>query len=152
VVTALKNLDPRYVDIVRGVNFGGTSEHRNATPKVPGPHNRRAEMYARTLQWLELAEGVSLPDDGALQADLCAPKQKPRIDGFFQLESKQEMRRRRIRSPDLADAIVLTFAFNEFLTGWESPSKPSNFGNVDEPQQQRVSVAARSGGSYGWMG
>src|SRR5690606_30018911 len=84
IITTLKNLGPHYADVVRGVNFGGTSEHRLARPKVPGPWNRRAEMYARGKEWLELPEGVSLPDEGSLQADICAPKQKARLDNFFQ--------------------------------------------------------------------
>lgn len=140
VVTSLKNLGAKYVEIVRGVNFGGTSEHRNARPKVPGPYNRRAEMWKRLLEWLELPEGASLPDDGALQADITAPKQQPRLDNFFMLESKIDMKKRGIRSPDLADAVCLTFAFMEFFERYYQPDADLAFGNVDDRAQSRVII------------
>jgi hypothetical protein len=156
IVTSLKNVSPEFTAIVRGVNFGGTSEHRNARPKVPGPFNRRAEMWRRVKDWLELPEGVSIPDDGALQADLCAPKEKPRLDGFFMLESKDEMKKRGVRSPDLADAIALTFAFNEYFQDWNQPTKPVAFGNIDAPGQRAVyqepTRPQAAHGSNSWMG
>lgn len=157
MVTSIKNLDPHYADIVRGVNFGGTSEWRMARPKVPGPYNRRAEMWKRGKQWLELTEGVSLPDDGPLQADICAPKEKPRLDNFFQLESKEEMKNRGVRSPDLADAWVLTFAFNETFEHWHEPAKPTQFGNIDASQRAAVQQLpirsmATAPSRNGWMG
>lgn len=157
VVTALKNLGPKYANIVRGVNFGGTSEHRLARPKVPGPYNRRAEMYQRGRDWLEMAEGVALPDSDALQADICAPKQKPRLDNFFQLESKEEMKNRGVRSPDLADAWALTFAFKEFFETWFEPKGAPGWANVDDPRHREVQEQANqfvepAGGSNSWMG
>lgn len=157
IVTSLKNLKPEYLDIVRGVNFGGTSEHRFATPKIPGPYNRRAEMYKRMLQWLELAEGPILPDDGALQSDITAPKEVPRLDGFFQLESKVDMKKRGVRSPDLADAFALTFAFMEFFSSWAEAPKTGAFGQVDEQVLQVLSQPGQGNfqppplGRNGWM-
>lgn len=135
IVSSLKQLGPGYAAVVRGVNFGGTSEWRMATPKIPGPYNRRAEMYQRAKLWFESPEGVAIPDDGPLQADLTAPKEQPRLDNFFQLESKQDMRKRGIRSPDLADAVVLTFAFKEFFKDYHQPKTPVNYGDVDVATQ-----------------
>jgi hypothetical protein len=157
VVTSLKNIGPQYGQVVRGVNFGGTSEWRLARPKVPGPFNRRAEMWQRMKEWLELAEGVSLPDDGALQADITAPKQKPRLDNFTQLESKVEMRARGIRSPDLADAVALTFAFREYFTAWHEPAAAVSYGDIDAQLPQLPDDIADSeygdiGGQHSWMG
>jgi len=138
VISSLRSLGPQYVEIVRGVNFGGTSEWRHARPKMPGPYNRRAEMWMRMRDWLQLPEGVSIPDESALQSDLCAPKQKPRVDGFFLLESKEEMKKRGVRSPDLADALALTFAFNEYLQNYHQPVKIPFYGNVDDPNALRA--------------
>jgi hypothetical protein len=45
IVSALRNLNKRYADIVKGIDFGGTSRMKQATPKRAGPWNRRAEMY-----------------------------------------------------------------------------------------------------------
>lgn len=156
IVTSLKNKSPAYANIVRGVNFGGTSEWRLARPKVPGPYNRRAEMYKRFLEWLELPEGVSLPDESALQSDICAPKQVPRIDNFFQLESKVDMKKRGIRSGDLADAVVLTFAFNEFITQYHQPGDNRQYGDIDRPGPRVVEEDApfnteEGGGANSWM-
>lgn len=150
IVTSLKNIGPKYALVVRGVNFGAPSEWRNARPKVPGPFNRRAEMYMRGREWLEMVEGVSLPDDGALQADICAPKQKPRLDNFFQLESKDEMKKRGLRSNDLSDAWVLTFAFNEYLQEFHQPANISAYGNVDT-QRDSVTYVEHDLGAHGWM-
>jgi hypothetical protein len=158
IVTSLKNLGPHYAAIVRAVNFGGTSEWRNAKPKTPGPWNRRAEMYQRGKEWLELPEGTSIPDDGALQSDICAAKQKPRLDGFWLLESKEEMKKRGVRSPDLSDSWALTFAFNEYLQHYHQPAKVVGYGNVDANEhQQHFDSAYDDGygggdGMYGWMG
>lgn len=153
IVSSLKQLGPAYAAIVRGVNFGGTSEWRMATPKIPGPYNRRAEMYQRARAWFESVEGVAVPDDGPLQADLTAPKEQPRLDNFFQLESKQEMRKRGIRSPDLADAVVLTFAFKEFFKDYHQPKAGANYGNVDFAEQTTVQphYTYEDLGSNGWM-
>lgn len=156
IVTSLKNKSPHYANIVRGVNFGGTSEWRLARPKVPGPYNRRAEMYQRFLQWLELPEGVSIPDESALQSDICAPKQVPRLDNFFQLESKIDMKKRGIRSGDLSDAVVLTFAFNEFINEYYQPGDNTSYGNIDKPQPRQIEQDDQSYtddyGAHGWMG
>lgn len=155
IVTGLKTLGPRYADVVRGVNFGGTSEWRFAKPKVPGPYNRRAEMWMRLRDWLLFPEGASIPDDNALQSDMTAPKNKPRLDNFFLLESKEDMKKRSVRSPDLADSAALTFAFNEHFANWNEPAKVIPFGNVDA---QRPQVAPMSdwlqheAGPNSWMG
>lgn len=157
IVTSLKNLSPTYVEIVRGVNFGGTSEWRMAMPKIPGPYNRRAEMWKRGKQWLEAPEMALLPDDEALQTDISAPKETPRLDNFTALESKVDMKKRGVRSPDLADAWALTFAFNESFEHWHEPKKDGVFGQIDTPVASSVSTGAiqppsHSLGRHGWMG
>lgn len=154
LVTMLKSHKPEYADIVRGINFGGTSQAKMAKPKVPGPHNRRAEMYQRGKEWLELPEGVSLPDDEHLQADLTGPKQIPRLDNDFLLESKVDMKKRGVRSTDLGDAFVLTFASTEFISNYHEPGRASTYGDLTRSVEKRENVTSY-GGSYGansWMG
>lgn len=116
VITTLKAKGPKYAEIVRGVNFGGTSQAKTAQPKMPGPRNRRAEMWMRMRDWLMAAEPAKLPDMDALQTDLTAPKLEPQLSNDFLLESKEKMKKRGVRSPDLGDAVALTFAFNEYFT------------------------------------
>jgi hypothetical protein len=116
IITSLRSLGPQYCNVVRGVNFGGTSQAKQAQPKMPGPRNRRAEMWARMRDWLLAVEPAKLPDMEPLQTDICAPKLEPQLNNDFLLESKDKMKKRGVRSPDLADAVALTFAFNEYFS------------------------------------
>ena len=75
--------------------------------------NKRAEMWWLMKKWIEDAPCRLPPAVGngaALIADLSAPQSIERSDRKKQLESKQQMAKRQIRSPDLADALALTFA------------------------------------------
>lgn len=106
--------DP-YERTVTLVNFGGKPQTqstilRNGTRR-PGPVDRRAEMWMRSKDWLEQPAGADIPDSDSLQADACAPRYTYQTtDQKLRLESKEQMRARRVRSPDEWDAIVLTFA------------------------------------------
>jgi hypothetical protein len=51
-----------------------------------------------------------IPDCDALQADACGPGYRYDALTRLVLQSKDDMRRRDALSPDLADAVVLTFA------------------------------------------
>lgn len=70
--------------------------------------NKRAEM------WLEMAKfiksGCALPESYELRADLCGPTYKHNAQGRFILESKEDMKKRGLPSPDIGDALALTFA------------------------------------------
>jgi len=152
IVTGLKSIGPKYTEIVRGVNFGGTAEQKLAKPKVPGPANRRAEMWQRLRDWLMLEEGVSIPDDDALQTDMTSPRLKPKLNNDFLLESKDEMRKRHVRSPDLADAVALTFAFSEYITNYAEQSAKPQFGDIDASRHSVITHTDLSGAPTGWMG
>jgi len=69
--------------------------------------NKRAEMWGNMKEWL--AEG-SIPDSDELQADLIGVSYKYDSMTRLQLESKDDMKKRGIKSPDIGDAIALTFA------------------------------------------
>ena len=71
--------------------------------------NLRAELWYKCKAWLE-ARDCALPKDDELLAELVAAKYKFTSSGKIQLESKDAMRKRGLRSPDLADAFCLTFA------------------------------------------
>lgn len=66
--------------------------------------NRAAEMWFEGAKQLERG-GVILPPDDILQGQLVSRKSKPRSDGRLQLESKEEMAKRGVGSPDRADAV-----------------------------------------------
>ena len=88
-------------------------------PVDPGYLNRRAEMWRDMREWLRA--GGAIPNDPRLIEDLIGPEILPRLDGKVALESKVEMRRRGLPSPDRADALALTFAFPVFREELSSP-------------------------------
>lgn len=103
-----------YGDTVRAINFGSSplepppmDEH--GKPKG-GYLNRRAEMWGKSKEWLAEPGGVDVPDSDALQADACAPGYKYDSLTRLVLESKEDIRKRGLRSPDEWDAVALTFA------------------------------------------
>jgi len=76
------------------------------------------------LAWLE-ARDCALPKDDDLLAELVAAKYKFTSSGKMQLESKDSMRKRGLRSPDLADALCLTFASDAITMSGNSRSELS---------------------------
>lgn len=73
--------------------------------------NKRAEIWYRLKEWIE--DGPNrLPNDVALIADLSAPSYKTASNGARLIESKDDMKKRQMRSPDGADAVAMTFAEN----------------------------------------
>lgn len=69
--------------------------------------NCRAMMWGRVKEWLP---GGCLDDDQTLEDDLCGPMKKFRQNGdAILLESKEEMSKRGLHSPDDGDALALTF-------------------------------------------
>jgi hypothetical protein len=74
----------------------------------PGFANRRAEMWSSMKQWLK--DGGAIPPIQELKDDLTGVETVPRMDGKIQLESKKDMKERGLPSPNIADALALTFA------------------------------------------
>lgn len=75
----------------------------------PGCLNKRAEMWKDGRDWLKA--GGSIPPDPGLRDDLTGPETKPRLDGKIQLESKEDMKKRGLQSPNKGDALMLSFAY-----------------------------------------
>lgn len=68
--------------------------------------NKRAEGYWLLLKQLENEE-IILPNDPKLKAQLCDIRYKYTSKGQLQLESKEEMKSRGAKSPDLADCLMM---------------------------------------------
>jgi hypothetical protein len=94
---------------VTEVNFGGTALNHNHY------ENRRSEMWDGMKQWLEA--GGCIPNDYILKTDLVTPSYSLNKRDKFQLESKDDIKKRLGRSPDLADALALTFAMPVAASG-----------------------------------
>lgn len=133
IISSLKNIKPEYAGIVRGVDFGGKSKAKTVNPGRAGPFNKRAEIWQSMRDWL--IEGGSIPDDDDLASDLAGPKIKYRANNDFILESKSDMKSRGIRSSDLADALALTFAFQEYFPEWNKPKRETGWGKGASPEQ-----------------
>lgn len=78
--------------------------------EIPGPENRRAEIWLDSLSWLEDPAGVDIPDLDELQADACSTGYTHNARSRILLWPKDRMRSMGIPSPDLWDAVALTFA------------------------------------------
>ena len=98
-------------EVVEAVNFGAKAD--NPERYV----NRRAEMWARVMEWLKSPVPVCLPKVDGLVEDLTAPLKMFDAIGRLQLEAKADIKKRIGRSTDVADALALTFAIknDEYL-------------------------------------
>ncbi|MEA2036327.1 MAG: hypothetical protein U9O94_02380 [Nanoarchaeota archaeon] len=94
-----------YESLVIAVNAGATADDKDKY------FNLRAEMWGRFKDWLDDELPVDIPDEDVLQADIMKPLYSYDSNTRIKLEKKEDMRKRGISSPDLADAICLTFAY-----------------------------------------
>jgi hypothetical protein len=58
-------------------------------------------MWARSKEWLNDPGGADIPDLDSLHADACGPGYGYDTNQRLQLDSKDQMRARGIRSPDV---------------------------------------------------
>jgi hypothetical protein len=88
---------------VRGVNVSEAPAFGNTYS------NLRTELIFRVRGWLE-QRTARLPKNSALLSELTSIRYSFGSTGKVKAESKDDMRRRGLRSPDLADAVFLSFA------------------------------------------
>ena len=77
--------------------------------------NKRAEMFWRLHDWLPLAELEA--KDPAIWSDLSEIRYKIQSDKKIKIKGKDEMLREGVQSPDVADALALTFYDKETKYG-----------------------------------
>lgn len=80
-------------------------------PPVKGTQyaNLKAELWYRAYHWLETLDS-NLANDVQLGEQLVIPKKDFTSSGKTKVESKQALKARGVKSPDVADAFILTFA------------------------------------------
>jgi hypothetical protein len=71
--------------------------------------NKRAEMWCRMRDWFA-GKPVRVPDNDELQADLVEPGYTYDSKSRIKIESKEQIKKRAGLSPDIADALSMTFA------------------------------------------
>jgi hypothetical protein len=89
---------------VEDVQFG--SKALNATNQIRYAQ-RRSEMWGNMRDQLKY---LAIPNNSELRDQLISPEYDFNLRGELQLEKKSDMKRRGLVSPDIADALALTFA------------------------------------------
>jgi hypothetical protein len=152
VIAAMRDKAPIHIDVigvgaspydflkdagqhVLGINVSEAALGRDKTGLLEF-FNRRSELWWKMREALDPAEnnGIALPPDPRLKADLCAPKWS--LSGRkIKVESREDIVDRIGRSPDFASACILALI--------ETPKiKPP------EPKRENYYTA----GGLGWMG
>lgn len=107
----------------RGINVAESSSMSQKYLRL------RDELWGRAREWFETRECV-IPDDASMVSELSAPRFSFTSTGKIRIESKDDMRKRGVASPDIADAFCLTFASNAIIGvhgnkyGWKRPIEP----------------------------
>ena len=104
-------------DRLRELDMPAVGISVSETASLKDRFNRlRDELFWSCREWFE-ARDCHIPDDGTLMAELSGIRYKYLSTGKLKVESKDEMKRRGQRSPDVADAFVLTFSGQGAVAG-----------------------------------
>ena len=87
----------------RGINVAESSSMSDRYMRL------RDELWFKCREWFEQKD-VLMPDQDELVNELTAVQYEILSSGKFKVESKEQMKKRGYRSPDIADALMLTFA------------------------------------------
>jgi hypothetical protein len=96
-----------WIDQLVNLGHAPIGVHFASAASEPGYANKRAEMWFKMAEWVK--GGGALPNVPALIAELTTPTYAFKGDKLL-IEPKEEIKKRLGRSPDLADALALTFA------------------------------------------
>jgi hypothetical protein len=103
----------------------------------------RDELWWKARLWF-MARDCKIINDPALISDLVGPTYKALSTGKLQIESKDDMKKRGLRSPDAGDAFCLTFAGGEYAVDYRTHSKA-----LDEGYDPLAPEQARRHYAYG---
>jgi hypothetical protein len=104
-------------DRLRELDLPAVAISVSETASLKDRFNRlRDELFWNAREWFE-SRDCHIPNDDALIQEITGIRYKYLSNGKLKIESKDEMKRRGQRSPDVADAFVLTFAGNGAIAG-----------------------------------
>jgi hypothetical protein len=151
VVAATRNRAPIHIDVigvgsspydflaearqpVTGVNVAEAARGMDKSGRLRFA-NLRAELWWRMREALDpnANNGIALPSDRRLLADLCAPRWGLR-GAAIQVESRDDIVRRIGRSPDFASAVILAMMESPNLDEWSDQLDGPRW---DRPVKQR---------------
>lgn len=124
------------VDNLKAWGFKVFEVQAASTPTDPDQYlNKRVEIWALMREWLTLG---CIPDSNDLQTDLISPEYKYHpVSNKLVLESKDEMKKRGLASPDKAEALAMTFASpvarNDSRLSRRMANRSAVAAGVDEP-------------------
>jgi hypothetical protein len=95
--------------MVEGINVSNRASERLKY------HNKRAELWAAMREWLDGESPVKIPDSDVLHGELCNLGFKMDSSGRLLMESKDDIKKRGLPSPDTADALALTFSGGKMI-------------------------------------
>jgi hypothetical protein len=95
---------------VRDVNVSEAASMNQSAAKL------RDELWISVRDWLT-ARSCKLPKNDDLRQELASPRYNFLSNGKIKVEGKGDMKKRGLRSPDMADALCLTFAGNGAFVG-----------------------------------
>ena len=100
---------------VRGINVG-------ERPAVDADRymRQRDELWFLAREWFDKAY-CTMPNDEKLVQELVGPKYGVESSGKLKVESKDDMKKRGLKSPNVADAFCLTFAGGDEVEGFTRP-------------------------------
>lgn len=94
----------------RNLDFDVRDVNVSESPAMAGSAAKlRDELWLQVRDWLT-ARACKLPKDDDLRQELVSPRYGFLSNGKIKVEGKKEMKRRGLRSPDMADALCLSFA------------------------------------------
>lgn len=129
---------------VMGVDFGSSPDGTNLDDSGTKYYNKRAEIWGAMRNWLPRGclpyeiDGQSL----TLVDELTGPSYSISGNEEIQLERKQDMRRRGVPSPNVADALACTFAYPVYAPQLsifgQSEQKPTVAADYDPYSRERM--------------
>jgi hypothetical protein len=135
----------RHYDIME-IPFGSTAADKRFW-------NKRMEMYWRLKDWLQMGGGI--PYIERLKRELVAHDYARRGKGeIIQLESKEDIKKKLSttseggKSPDMADALALTFAYTISEMGYKKHGE-GNLRRFEEDRERNISYDPLGRQSYG---
>jgi len=94
-------------DCVEGINVARSANNKDQFA------NLRAELWHEMRDWFLQDLPVQIPNDPDLQKEICGLGYKYNSSGRLLIESKDEAKKRGMRSPDKADSLMLTFSYGQ---------------------------------------
>lgn len=108
------------VDRLRELKLPARGINVSESPAMGGTYlNLRAELWHKAKAWLEKRD-CKIPMNEDLISELATVRYTFTSNGKIKIESKDDIRRRGLKSPDMADAFVLTFASDAATIAWGS--------------------------------